>query len=72
MRLYPFLAGVFTQSLPDAITALVAFTGLFGGAAHYAAVLARWDKDRVERATATGFFFGFAACGLGLLIDYTA
>ena len=64
------MAGVFTERLPDAITALVAFTGLFGGAAHYAAVLARWDKGRVERATASGFFFGFVICALALLTDY--
>jgi hypothetical protein len=67
---YLFLAGVFTKSLPDAITSLLAFTALFGGAARSAAILARWDKERVEQVTATGFFFGFAFSGLGLLIDF--
>jgi hypothetical protein len=67
---YLLLAGIFTKGLPDSMTSLLAFTGLFGGSARYAAVLARWDKGRVERATATGFFFGFVFCGLGLLIDY--
>jgi hypothetical protein len=57
------------SSLPDAVAAVLAVTGLFGGSAHYAAILARWEKDEVERATAFGFFFGFGLSLLGLGID---
>lgn len=62
---YLFFAGIFTGSLPDALAALVAFTALFGGAAHYAAILQGRDETEVERATAFGFFLGG---GIGLLI----
>jgi hypothetical protein len=36
----------------------------------YAAVLARQDKETVERATAIGFFFGLVLGLLGLAIDF--
>ena len=55
------LGGIFTDALSSAVAALVAFTGLFGGAAHYGAILAGRDKVEVERATAFGF-------GLGVLV----
>lgn len=57
--------GIFTDELSGAIAALLGFTGLFGGAAHYAAILAGRGKAEVERATAFGFFVGF---GLGILV----
>jgi hypothetical protein len=47
---------------------LIGFTGLFGGAARYAAILAGRTKAEVERATAFGFFWGF---GLGILVLVT-
>jgi len=59
------LAGIFTNELSGAVAALVGFTGLFGGAAHYGAVLAGRSKAEIERATAFGFFFG---AGLGILV----
>ena len=57
--------GIFTNELSSAIAALLGFTGLFGGAAHYAAILAGRTKAQIERATAFGFFSGF---GLGTVI----
>lgn len=66
------LAGIFTDALSGAVAALVAFTGLSGGAAHYAAVLAGRTKPAVERATAVGFFFGFALGILALVVDSLA
>jgi hypothetical protein len=60
--------GIFTDALSGAIAALVGFTGLFGGGAHYAAILAGRSKSEIERATATGFFFGF---GLGIIVLVT-
>lgn len=69
---YLLFAGVLTGSLPDAAAAVLAVTGLFGGSARYAAILARRDKDEVERATAMGFFFGFGLSLLGLGIDSLA
>ncbi len=57
--------GIFSSALSGAVAALVGFTGLFGGAAHYGAVLAGRTKPEAERATALGFFFGF---GLGVLV----
>ncbi len=57
--------GIFTDALSGAVAALVGFTGLFGGAAHYGAILASRNKAEIERATAFGFFFGF---GLGVLV----
>jgi hypothetical protein len=59
------LGGVFTDALPGATASLIGFTGLFGGAAHYGAILAGRTKAEVERATAVGFFFGF---GLGAFV----
>ena len=59
------IGGVLTENPSDAVTAILAFTGLFGGAAHYGAILARQKKDEVDRATALGFFIGI---GLGVLI----
>lgn len=70
--LYVLLASVLTTRLPDAIAALVAVTALFGSAARYAAVLAGREESELERATAFGFFFGFALGLLGLLVDYMA
>jgi len=61
--------GVLTNALSGAIAALVGVTGLFGGAAHYGAVLAGRTKPESERATAFGFFFGFALGLLALLVD---
>lgn len=52
-------------ALSGTVAVLIGFTGLFGGAAHYAAVLAKRTKLEIEQATAIGFFFGF---GLGALL----
>lgn len=60
--------GIFTDELSGAVAALIGFTGLFGGATHYAAILAGRAKAEVERATAFGFFLGF---GLGILVLVT-
>jgi hypothetical protein len=57
--------GIFTQALSGAVAALIGFTGLFGGAAHYAAILAGRSEREVERATGFGFFVG---CALGVLV----
>ncbi len=59
------LGDIFTKTLSGAVAALIGFTGLFGGAAHYAAVLAGRSQREVERATGFGFFFG---CALGVLV----
>jgi hypothetical protein len=61
--------GIFTNELSGAVAALLGFTGLFGGAAHYAAILAGRTKAEVERATGVGFFFGAALGALVLLTD---
>lgn len=61
--------GILTDALSGAIAALIGFTGLFGGAAHYAAVLAGRSQREVERATAIGFFLGFGFGAVALLID---
>jgi hypothetical protein len=61
--------GIFTNELSGAVAALLGFTGLFGGAAHYAAILAGRAKAEVECATAFGFFFGVALGTLVLLTD---
>lgn len=61
--------GIFTNELSGAVAALVGFTGLFGGAAHYAAILAGRTKGEIERATAFGFFLGFGLGILALLTD---
>lgn len=66
------LAGIFTDALSGAVAALIGFTGLLGGAAHYAAVLASRSDREIERATGIGFFLGFALGTLALLIDALA
>ena len=64
-----FFGGIFTDALSGAVAALIGFTGLFGGAAHYGAVLAGRAEHQIERATAFGFFFGFDLGALVLVID---
>lgn len=66
------LGGIFTDALSGAVAALIGFTGLFGGAAHYAAVLADRSEREVERATGIGFFLGFALGAVALVIDALA
>jgi hypothetical protein len=66
------IAGILTDTLSDAAAVVVAVTGLFGGASRYAAVLAGWGKDKIERATANGFFFGLCLAVLCVLIDFLA
>lgn len=61
--------GIFTDALSGAAAALIGFTGLFGGAAHYAAVLAERSEREVERATGIGFFLGFGFGTFALAID---
>jgi hypothetical protein len=61
--------GIFTDALTGAVAALVGFTGLFGGAAHYAAVLTGRTEREIERATAFGFFLGFGLGAFALVID---
>lgn len=61
--------GILSDALSGAVAVIVGVTGLFGGAARYAAVLAGRSKPEVERATAFGFFSGFGIGVLVLLID---
>ena len=61
--------GIFTDALSGAVATLIGFTGLFGGAAHYAAVLADRSEREVERATGVGFFLGFGFGAFALAID---
>jgi hypothetical protein len=63
------LGGILTDALSGAIAALVGFTGLFGGAAHYGSILTGRTKAETERATALGFFVGFGLGILALVID---
>lgn len=65
----PVVAGIFTGALSGAVAALIGFTGLFGGAARYAAVLAGRSEREVERATGIGFFLGFALGAIALIVD---
>jgi hypothetical protein len=65
-------AAILTGTFSDSVAAVIAVSGFFGGAARYAAVLARQEHDKVERATANGFFFGFFLGLLCLLVDYLA
>ena len=64
--------GIFTNTLSDSVAALLGCTGLFGGAAHYGAVLAGRSKAEAEHATAFGFFFGFVLGILVLAVDSAA
>lgn len=63
------LAGIFTNVLSGAVALLIGATGLIGGAARYAAVLANRTEREIERATAFGFFLGFGLGTLALLVD---
>lgn len=56
---------LFTENLSGLATTLLALTGLFGGSAHYGAILARRGRAEVEYATALGFF---VAIGSGFLL----
>ena len=62
-------AGILTDALSGSVAALIGITGLFGGAARYAAVLAGSSEREIERATAFGFFVGFGVGALVLAID---
>jgi hypothetical protein len=64
-----FFAGIFTDALSGSVALLIGSTGLLGGAARYAAVLAGRTEREVERATAFGFFLGFGVGILALLVD---
>lgn len=48
---------------------LLGFSGLTGGAFHYAAILWRLPEHDVDFTTAVGFFFGLAAAGALLLSE---
>ena len=67
----PF-GGIFTNALSGAVALLLGSTALLGGAARYAAVLARRSEREVERATAFGFFFGIGLGVLALAMDSLA
>ncbi len=62
-------AGILTDALSGSVAALIGVTGLFGGAARYAAVLAGRSEREIEHATAFGFFAGFGVGALVLVID---
>ena len=64
-----FFGGIFTDALSGAVALLIGSTGLIGGAARYAAVLASRSEREIERATAFGFFLGFGLGTLALLVD---
>ncbi len=61
--------GIFTDALSGAVAVLIGSTGLIGGAARYAAVLAGRTERETERATAFGFFLGFGLGTVALLVD---
>jgi len=61
------VAGLFAEAVSSAVVILVGFTTLFGGAAHYGAVLARRSKGAVEWFTGVGFFIGLGA-GIVILL----
>jgi hypothetical protein len=63
------LGGIFANQIAGAVALLIGLTGLFGGAAHYAAILAGWPERDVERATGIGFFLGGSLGILGLIAD---
>lgn len=63
------LGGVLADAFSGAIPFLVGSSGLTGGAAHYAAVLAGRSEREIDRATAFGFFFGFGLGAFALAID---
>jgi hypothetical protein len=63
------IGGIFTDALSGAVAVLIGSTGLLGGAARYAAVLAGRTEREIERATAFGFFLGFGIGTLALLVD---
>lgn len=69
MTLLP-VAGVFTEDASDAISSMVAFTGLLCGAAHYGAILTGRKKSEVDRATGFAFFTGIGLGFLLLVKDY--
>jgi hypothetical protein len=64
-------ARIFADALSGAVTLLIGISGLIGGGAHYAAVLAGKGEQEIERATALGFFLGFGFGAVALLIDAT-
>lgn len=65
----PSIAGVLIDALSGSVAVLVSITGLFGGAAHYGAVLAnRSDRD-VERMTGYGFFAGTLVGFIAIALD---
>lgn len=63
--------GVFVDALSGPAAVIISFTGLFGGAAHYGAILAKCSDQDIERITGVGFFTGafvaFIAIGLDTL-----
>lgn len=61
--------GIFSNALSGAAALLISSTGLIGGAARYAAVLAGRTEREIERATAFGFFFGFGLGAFALVVD---
>lgn len=65
------IAGVFIDALSGPAAVIISFTGLFGGAAHYGAILAKCSDQDIERITGVGFFAGalvaFIAIGLDTL-----
>jgi hypothetical protein len=48
---------------------LLGFSGLTGGAFHYAAILRRLSERSIELTTAVGFFVGLSTAGFLLLLE---